>query len=235
MPFNLLLLPLLGGYIFVSNCNYTKFHLLRYDSNRLLIPATILSGTLLLMLAAASVAVLTIVFPESIVWWKRTSESTGLYFPYLGTALLAFAYGCILWLPANTLYREQRAIERAIQHHRDPLEMLLYDAFINDSLLSLTLRNGKVYIGWLATLQAPGTAQRISILPLMSGYRQSENKTVVITTYYSSAYQRLLATPDAAQPARSIDNFIIVLPVAELLTANKFDPTLFAMSRSQYV
>src|SRR5690606_32532825 len=101
------------------------------------------------------------------------------------TTLLAFVYGALLWIPANAVYREKEAIVRAIKHHRDPFELLLYDAFANDFLLSFTLKNGKVYIGWLAALQPPGASQRIAILPLMSGYRRSEDKTVTISTYYS--------------------------------------------------
>ena len=35
MPFDVLLLPLLGGYIFISNWNYTRFEAKRYSGQRL--------------------------------------------------------------------------------------------------------------------------------------------------------------------------------------------------------
>ncbi len=232
MPFNLLLLPLLGGYIFVSNCNYTKFHLLRYDGNRLLIPGTVISGAGCLIASSATVALLKIYAPGIIAWWHHIAAAADLHFPYLGTTLLSFVYGAMLWLPANALYPEKKAIVRAIRQHRDPLELMLYDAFANDALLSLSLKNGKVYVGWLAALQAPGNSQRIAVLPLMSGYRKSEDKTVVISTYYSGTYEKMLSARDSGYSFRSIDDFAIVLPVAEILTVSKFDPGFFYLSRT---
>jgi hypothetical protein len=41
MPFNLLLIPLMGGYIFVRFWHYSKISILRADKDRLLIRASI--------------------------------------------------------------------------------------------------------------------------------------------------------------------------------------------------
>ena len=41
MPFNVLLLPLLGGYVFITYWNYTRFSARRYAGERLLINAAL--------------------------------------------------------------------------------------------------------------------------------------------------------------------------------------------------
>lgn len=51
MPYNLLLLPLLGGYLFVRKCNRTRYSALRSENYRLLFLAAEF-GLYLLMLAA---------------------------------------------------------------------------------------------------------------------------------------------------------------------------------------
>jgi hypothetical protein len=47
MPFNVLLLPLPGGYILLTNCNRTRFNTRRYSGERLVFHAAA-AGVLLL-------------------------------------------------------------------------------------------------------------------------------------------------------------------------------------------
>lgn len=49
MPFNLLLLPLLGGYIFISHGNHTRFDARRYSGERLVFHSA-LAGVVFLVL-----------------------------------------------------------------------------------------------------------------------------------------------------------------------------------------
>jgi len=55
VPFNVLLLPLLGGYVFITYWNHTRFSARRYSGERLLIHAA-LAGVFLLVVSYAAMA-----------------------------------------------------------------------------------------------------------------------------------------------------------------------------------
>ena len=54
MPFNLLLLPLLGGYIFISHWHVTRFDATRYTGERLLFHSATAGVVFLLVAFLAS-------------------------------------------------------------------------------------------------------------------------------------------------------------------------------------
>lgn len=87
MPFNVLLLPLLGGYVFIGNWNRTRFRTKRDTGERLLFHAG-LAGVVLLVVAFVIVHLLAAVVPElGEVWVSKVP------FPYAGTSLLALILG----------------------------------------------------------------------------------------------------------------------------------------------
>lgn len=69
-----------------------------------------------------------------------------------------------------------------------PLDNLLLESYINESPLMLTLNDRKVYVGIVSSLGEPneneGMDQEISLIPLMSGYRDKDNFHVSFNTDY---------------------------------------------------
>jgi hypothetical protein len=53
VPFNVLLLPLLGGYLFITHWNRTRFHTKRYSGERLIFHSAI-AGVVFLEVQSAS-------------------------------------------------------------------------------------------------------------------------------------------------------------------------------------
>ena len=68
MPFNVLLLPLLGGYVFVSKWNYTRFDTKRHSGERLIIFSA-LAGVVFLVAAYAACHAVAYVWPKAFVVW----------------------------------------------------------------------------------------------------------------------------------------------------------------------
>lgn len=201
MPYNLLLLPLLGGYLFLRWWNPTRYHALRAEKERLLIMAAI-PGLVSLILAFAVVKGLAALFPCASwpnspcfpSWWK-----TNVPFDYLGTSLVAFALGATVWKPWNYLFCEQKvAIDKVIDEDKIPFELLLKKAQDQTKTVSVSMSNGKVYVGWVTHLFNPALPTNyIQILPVKSGYRDPETKWVVFTTFYSQAIDNLRKAVDA--------------------------------------
>ena len=151
MPFNVLLLPLLGGYVFITYWNYTRFSSRRYSGERLLFHAA-LAGVVLLILSYAAVRLMELRWPASAATWRT-------------------------W----------------------------------------------VYVGFIVRTFDPAYDRKyIVILPTMSGYRTETTHQVVFNTDYTRVYQ-VLMEEDESRLVRGVNDFQVVIPVAEVLSANLFD------------
>lgn len=192
MPFNLLLLPLLGGFLFVRYWNPTRYHALRAEKERLLILAS-LAG-----LASLVTAFTLITLSGSLIpcrqgwpclprWW-----AANIPFEYSGTAMLAFTIGASSWCPLNWVFKRDRAIDRVIDEDKAPFELLLKKAQDQTKTVSVTMKNGKVYVGFVIHTFNPALPTRsIQILPTKSGYRNDETKWIEFTTFYSDALAKV--------------------------------------------
>ncbi len=87
MPFNVLLLPLLGGYVFISQWNRTRFDARRYSGERLLLHAA-LAGVWFLLIAFVVTRLAILVGPATYAHWRALVP-----FEYTGTSFLAFLGG----------------------------------------------------------------------------------------------------------------------------------------------
>lgn len=222
MPFNLLLLPLLGGFIFVRYWNRTKYHAIRADKERILLFAAI-AGLVFLALAWILKSLAAWMFPCAeypqypcfITWWRKF-----LPFDYLGTSLLALLLSATLWKPLNegvlsNWYRveqrpqlkvkwlwwqrlrrgwdEKEEITRVINQDGDPLDVLLRKAETKPvRTIMVTMKSGKVYIGFVSIPSNPAAQTRtIGLFPVVSGYREEQTHKLILTTYYADALARI--------------------------------------------
>lgn len=180
------------------------------------------------------------------------------------TAALAFLFGLALWWPLNLLSRwswfrflgQDAAIRREIERKQNPLEVLLAEAMDSRSLVSVTVKNGKVYIGRVRTTFNPAFGmQSISLILSRSGHRDKDTQQMMLDIDYdkthSAVRQHLIdrfreevvkaarRNPDAgrdewidaARRAASEEpearNYEIVLPVSEIQSINMFDMDIY--------
>ncbi|HEX6938259.1 MAG TPA: hypothetical protein VF158_02515 [Longimicrobiales bacterium] len=134
MPYNVLLLPLLGGYVFITYWNHTRFDAKRYTGERLLFHAA-LAGLLFLAVAYVITYTAAATFPRLAAAWKEAVP-----FAYSGTSLLAFFLGATMWWPLNRLLnRKEREAEKAVEQWGDFLEILFTRAIQETRQISLSL------------------------------------------------------------------------------------------------
>lgn len=168
MPFNLFLLPLLGGFLFLRYWNLTRYHALRAEEERLLILASIPGLiTLVISFSLMRTAQYLNLWPSVMEWWNAQVP-----FQYLGTSLFAFALGAFGWKPLNMLRwcSTDRAIERMIEHDRIPLDRLLKSAQDQGKTVSVTMSNGKVYVIGLVRVTDSNSAMLFSLSVPASSY-----------------------------------------------------------------
>jgi hypothetical protein len=217
VPFNVLLLPLLGGYIFITYWNRTRFHVKRYSGERLIFHAA-LAGVFFLGVSYVVIRILTSTMPATYSAWHAQVPVA-----HSGTAIGALLLGVSAWIPLNWFFKRPAEINRTIEVWNDYLEMLLKQALEQTRHVAVTLKTRKVYIGFVLRSFDPTYDRKyIVLLPTISGYRDEKTQSLVLTTDYTAVYQQLIGE-DETRLVRGIDDFQTVVPVAEILSANLFD------------
>lgn len=238
MLFNLLFLPLIGGYFFVSKAYLTAFYVARQTRERLVFSSA-LAAIFLLMPAHLLAVGIAWLLPDLAERWRQLVP-----FEYAGTAFLALALGLALPFLVNYLYPREQAYRRIVHRQGvNALERLFLDAQDSDQALMLTLESGKVYVGFIQwTPPNPNaTDNYIRILPMLSGYRRDETLEVEFTTTYAPVIQKTVrddeaqmhrltpASEEQLSQARSLrlDDFVKVLPTSQIVSAGKFDHEVY--------
>lgn len=164
MPFNVLLLPLLGGYVFVSCWNRTRFDTRRYSGERLLLHAA-LAGVWFLLIAFAVTRLAILGGPGTYALWRELVP-----FAYTGTSFLAFLLGATVWVPLNRIHDRETEALRTVEKWGDDFEMLLLRSLRKTEQLSISLASGKVYIGFVTSaMDAAFDRKHMKLLPTVSG------------------------------------------------------------------
>ena len=213
MPYNLLLLPLLGGFLFLHRTSAFRFRAQRLDGNRLLLESAIYGA---LLLFAARLVVLLVgktAFGTwcGSVWWNYAP------FPHSDSTAVAVLLAVCLPVAINRIMPAKRAKSWAIRKSGDGLTVLLNDANEKRRLVSLTLGNLKWYVGYVVEL--PNLKPQdpyLRLLPLISGYRDRDTLETHPTVHYGQVLEQL--------PGVDIS---IVLPVADIKSATQFDLDLY--------
>lgn len=244
MPFNVLLLPLLGGYFFITHWLPTRFATKRYAGERLLFHAAA-AGLAWLVAAFLGVTLLDSVVPSIGAEWKKLVP-----FPYAGTSLLAFLGGALGWWPLNLLLRlsgrdRDHYARAAREAWGDYLEILLEDSIQRSLPVAVTLKNGKFYIGWVLQNFDPAYERKyVRLLPTDSGYRDPTTHRLNFTTNYSPVLREVVRRLDEAEAAAGSvkppkvvnlhtlvepEDFQIVLPVSEIQSTVLWDWESYAL------
>lgn len=180
MPTNLLILPILAGYLCVHISTRWRFRAQALDGYRLLLEVAI-AGALLLLPTRLAVLALNTWAPQVKSWWLVLAPPQ---LPFLGTAVGGVILGAILPVLDNrrpnftflhrlakrvlrsgkprlilrvrrlllTAYQHNRksAINKEVRLHGNALIRLLHEAALNDLPVSITLNSRKWYVGLIA-------------------------------------------------------------------------------------
>ena len=227
MPFNTLLLPLLGGYIFITFWNHTRFSSKRYSGERLIFHSAA-AGVVFLAIAFAVTRSLMLIWPALFHWWRGIVP-----FPYTGTSFLAFAAGATAWWPLNCWrFDREKEAQRVIREWNDYLEILLDDAARQTGQVSITLKGRKVYVGFIMRVFDPAYDRKyISILPVVSGYRDELTLNVIFDTDYARTYREMIR-PGSQRIVTGVNDFQVIIPVSEIQSANRFDWDAYSIFQS---
>ncbi|TAK86968.1 MAG: hypothetical protein EPO20_05810 [Betaproteobacteria bacterium] len=231
----LLLLPLVGGYLFSGSCNLTRYLASREQGHRLYFRAA-LWGFVLFVLALVLRQWLKAEFETYRAVEAKFHGLIGPYFKdpdkgYSFDLTVAAVGALLLSVPVsklwNLFYWRGTALAKAISH--DYFEQLLNEAVARTIPIAVSMKGRKVYVGFVTQTFDPSHDRKwIKILPLVSGYRDNDTMRIVFVTNYRDAYGTIDPANRAAPLAAPLGHlapkdFGIVLPVDEIQSANLFD------------
>jgi len=176
MPYNVLLIPLIGGYYFLSNYVFFKYKYQRVSSQRLILNSA-LAGIFVGIFSFVLRSLLLILFPSLF-----NSLSSGLsqifdgYQRYLCTMMFGLFVTIILthfanWAIGKVPKWRGLPIRNAIRNYGNELEQLCLDSIIYGFALQVTLKNDKVYVGFVDEAPIPSKTNYLLFTPLYSGFR----------------------------------------------------------------
>jgi hypothetical protein len=201
IPFNLLIFPFLGGYLFVRFWNYSRIQVMRSDKERLIIRSA-LAGTFLYAIAfliRRGFAWGLPCQPDGLClasWWNQHFSAIA------DVSVMTLGLGLTLpWL-VNLLpwFNRTRQIARAIEETADPLENFLKRARDEELAVAITLSSGKVYIAKVTQLYNPANpTDNLGLIPLSSGYRDTETKGLILTINYTNVIAKITEKRDVTK------------------------------------
>jgi len=225
MNFSLWFLPLICGYYFLSRYVYKKYKYSRLETQRLVFDSFIYGAFIFIVIYFFRIIV-ELVFPEIIPklyknLYKLPIENHSLLWTLILNFLIVVFGVKILnvILKRFDYFNFQTPVEKAVDKFGDELELLFKRAAKEENLLQVTLKNNKVYVGFVEYIPPPKESNYLKIIPLISGFRNNDTKELEFTTDYYNAI--LLYQSEESK----YDNFQmdITLKQDEILTANIFD------------
>lgn len=243
----LLLLSVVGGYAFATIWAGSLYYSARESGHRLYFRAVFYAGFLL----AAATLIHIILYtraPEYQVLLGIVSDITGyenstiwagaskVAIPVLSFVLGPFFAATLnipklSWLinvpiPGTTIRPffmwERWLLDRAIQNN--DFEKLVARSVYTNLPMLLTLRTGKVYVGWAVRAPNPVQDRRaVRILPLVSGYRREETHEVIFTTDYYDILAKVDSPDIPDLDHLELGDFEVVIPSDQICSAHLFD------------
>lgn len=238
----LLLIPAVGGYLFLIRFNGTRDRVGRQSGYHVVFKAAVIG---VVLFAAARLVVLSLNdwLPVVATLWKKAID-----IQYSGTATLSVLLGWLSPFVANVVsdrigWRLRRtrtktdedrlAARREIARETGDHIGLVVDEALRRSTIEATLTSGKVYVGvpLARTFVARGEGGDLVLLPLYSGYRQKTTHDVKLTVNYAP-----VLLDKRRQSKLDLRSFRVALRMDEIVTARPFDGGIygqFAQARRQ--
>jgi hypothetical protein len=215
MPYNLLLLPLLGGFLFFVTAHLFRFGAQRLEGYKLLFQSAI-AGVVLSFVAR--LIVLAMALTPGGPWLEHT-WSIFSPFSYSASSALAMILGPLAALILNMFFDVGKAKEIEVERNGNAVARLFYKAAKENFLVSVTMDNRKWYVGWVVELPSLLPQERyFRLLPYMSGYRDSNT----LETFRTVFYEDVLNTPEIDK-----NELVLTLPLDAIKIAGRFNENVY--------
>lgn len=239
-----LILPLIGGYIFVSRFYPTSFKAAREEGHKLYFRSAFygavffVAGSLVAVILQSSEINLLIPedFWKAIFPWLETNISGAPLSQLAVPSALSIVVSLVSLGVFNSLYSLPFEFSRQLKVNQvfkeitadgNDFEEILFKAQVNTKLVQITLDSRKVYVGFCTSLFDPSSPRKwVGLLPVLSGYLDQEKFELTFTVDYRDVISKV-QVGDPSVSHLDVDDFTIALPVDHIQTARIFDPEAY--------
>ena len=230
MGLGILLIPALGGYLFIAHFNGTRDRL-RRESGYHLVFRSAVAGIALFAIAHILVTFASGVLPnvgvlrEAAILWHTT-------FPVENSAAAALSVllGQLTPSVLNPFSDRTGARRRVAQESGDHVGLVVDEAMETGQVVEISLAGGKSYVG--APLSRTFLAREddgdLVMLPILSGYRHKDTRELELTVNYAPVLRKQLSE---LRP----DDFRVAIPMREVVSARLFHRKAYDDFRSKEV
>lgn len=218
-----ILVPILGGYWFLWSTRLNRYRLLRQSGYHLFFHSALI-GFGFYVIGWLQALSLRRRFPCLDAWLEQAQMPFLNFDAVVLGLLIAFfsAWSLNLLTKWRRLGRKYEAV--VMRDHGELVDWFLRDAMAKGSLVELTLKSGKSYVGLIT--DRGGTMQNnadIGLVPVLSGYRDQATQKMEITTNYASLISQC-GKEGGDFEHLSADRLKLFLPSREIVSAREFDP-----------
>ena len=208
MNFSWPLLSVLGGYLFVTRCYLTRYDAQRASGYHIFFRSAIAGAFLHIPAVCVMTALLPLFQYLQLSCFGKWPLCTPSMYPCI--AVLSFVSGLVLPGIINYFLDGAEITKRVAKGNGDLIELLLIESMEYGELVEFSLKNRKVYIGFVLNYGSETKDREfdVEILPLISGYRHINTLDLIVTTSYDSTMAK---------------GSSIVIPMAEIVSARLFD------------
>ena len=211
----LLLLPALGGYLFLVRCNATRDSIQVTTGYHVVFQSAV-AGIFLFAFCRPLALLLRCMLPEEIVaLWHSV-------FPiaYAGTAALTVGVGWISPFLVNPFVNRMEARRRTAERTSDHVGLIIDRALTRNRLVQVSLNDRKIYTG--RPLHRPFNARShdgdLDLIPVWSSHRDVDTLEPQAPTNYAPIIQKAL------RDGKPLSDFSVAIPLATVQSVRIFDP-----------
>ena len=215
-----LLVPALGGYLFLQIWHWSRIRFLREPGYHIVFRSAAV-GLGLYLLASGAVAIIrrfdNAVIGAALTWVPMDPRSGAAG----AASLLSVVLGFVMPLVLNLFHSQDEASRRAAKKAGRLREIVLDEAMRSWGFVEVTLRSSKSYVGLVHKIEMalPGDSD-LALIPLLSGYRHQETRELRITTnYFPLFYESSEVRPSEAMR--------VTIPLSELVSVRPFDLEIY--------
>lgn len=193
-----ILIPLIAGHSFAITWAGSKYHAAREKGYRLYF-RTALYGILLLATASLTHLYLIDTYSNYLTYLQNFLGAFTLHtqtVAHADVALLSIGaitllLGLILGHLLNLIPFSKRFM-LYLATENDDFERLVLRALRKLMPICVTMSNNKIYVGYVTGTIDPGVERTaLRILPLLSGYRNKDDGTIIFNTSYHEVYEKI--------------------------------------------
>lgn len=222
-----IIFPVLCGYWFLTNLNYTRYSVLQ-DSGYHVFFRSAITGLFFLMLSH-------IIFLVNEPFFSLIPTRWTEFAPYEEPNKLMICAVLVVSLPwiLNKFHSKEQAEKRAAIHGGNLIGLLVSNSIKSQSLVELSLKNGKSYVGFARENKITALGESdVELVPIASGYRDDHTKELKITEDYLVVALEM-SVERASDFSSQLEQFRVNIPMTQIVSARPFDPEVFEKFNSK--